>query len=66
MNNCKWCTKDEVCGLCRNMEIDESVEQIKSWNKYGESKVPYTVVILGIVFLCAICAMIFANIPPTI
>lgn len=54
----------ERCDLHDN--IDESVEQIKSWNKYGESKVPYTVIILIAVCIGVICAMILTNTPSSV
>ena len=53
-----------TCDLYDN--IDESVEQVKSWNKYGESKVPYTVIILGVILLGVVVAMILANVPVSV
>ena len=57
MNKC-------TCDLHDN--IDESVEQVKSWNKYGTSKIPYTVIILGVILFGVICAMILANVPVSV
>jgi hypothetical protein len=59
MNKC-------TCDLHDN--IDESVEQVKSWNKLdtGSDDLQQSNIILFVVILVVVVAMILANVPPTI
>lgn len=47
-------------------DIDETVKQIRKSMNYGESKIPYSVFLLGAVLLGVITAMILADMPATI
>lgn len=44
-------------------DIDETVKQIRKSMNYGESKIPYSVILLGAVLLGVVVAMIQANMP---
>lgn len=59
---CRWCDNN-ICTICRNAEITESVEDIKSWDRYGKSNVPYTAMVIVVMILSVILVMIFADSP---
>lgn len=63
MNNCKWCTSEQLCVLCEDVERLKAVGMIKKSMNYGESKIPYSVFLLGAVLLGVIVAMIQADMP---
>lgn len=47
-------------------DIDETVKQIRKSMNYGESKIHYSVFLLGAVLLGVVVAMILADMPATI
>ena len=47
----------------KEKDIDETVKQIRKSMNYGESKIPYSVFLLGAVLLGVVVAMILADMP---